>query len=162
MSSCTAFCNALRTLQQTQELPTRDDVLDRLPVADGDGGWCLGMWHDLQQRTQCRFCELVTIAVSECVTAEKLGSIDEHQDISVYLFPEEVSFRLSFPSQLGTRLAFVANDASQASGPDVARISGTDGINIARLKSWLETCSKEHDTCKAFEAVVEESEPVVS
>lgn len=47
--------------------------------------------------------------------------------INVLLFPEEQSFRLPYPSQLNSKLTFLADDDHQCPGPDTARlVSGSE------------------------------------
>ena len=147
MSTCTPFCKALNGLQQNKGLPSRDELIERLPAIEEDGGWYLSTWHDVQQRTQCGFCQLVVIAVSDSIEIVENESPDPNERINVYLFPGEVSFRLSVPSRLGTRIAFVVKDEAQVQGPDTARYSLVAGVDIVRLKSWLAKCHEEHAAC---------------
>jgi hypothetical protein len=66
----------------------------------------------------------------------------------VLLFPGEQSFRLSYPSRLGTRLAFVTDNDLQISGPDSARSVTEPQVNPARILSWLKRCEDHHgSTC---------------
>ncbi|KAH9860702.1 hypothetical protein J1614_012034, partial [Plenodomus biglobosus] len=162
MTVCTPFCTALRALpHRVGTLPSRDDLLSKLPVVDeeGDGGWYLGTWQDLQQRTLCMFCQLVVLAISD---SRPNGStaVELEERISVVLFPDEQSFRLSYPSLLGTRIAFVANDEASALAPDHARAPAAASIDLERLKSWLAVCDEKHRSCG--EGAVDTQETMVN
>ncbi|KAF2629382.1 HET-domain-containing protein [Macroventuria anomochaeta] len=71
------------------------------------------------------------------------------QQVEILLFPDEQSFRLSYPSPLGTRLAFIAEDQSQilAGRPDTARYVLSEDTVIPRIEGWLQTCDQNHATC---------------
>ncbi|KAF1846033.1 HET-domain-containing protein [Cucurbitaria berberidis CBS 394.84] len=149
MSTCTELCQKLNRVQlQHAQLPSHDELLAQLPPLDSDGGWCLGTWCQLQQRQQCAFCKLVVDAVLGSVKKTHDEDIDSNQAISVLVFPDEQSFRLSYPSRLGTRIAFVAENAAQARGPDTARALPGAGIDISRLNSWLQVCCDNHGACQ--------------
>lgn len=126
------------------QLPFREELIAQLPRINDDGGWYLGTWRELGQRTQCEFCLLVVIAVSDSIGPENNQSIDLDQNIDIFLFPDEHSFRLSYPSRLGTRIAFVNDDRATARGPDTARIVSPTGIDTTIIKNWLHTCDTKH------------------
>jgi hypothetical protein len=114
---------------------------------DREEGRFLGTWHELLQRTQCGFCQLVAATVSDNAESSDSDGIRPDHPISILIFPGEQSFRLSYPSRWGLRLAFVAEDARYARGPDTARLVHKAGIQISRIRSWLRTCDEKHEAC---------------
>ncbi|KAF2854813.1 HET-domain-containing protein [Plenodomus tracheiphilus IPT5] len=162
MAICTSFCTALQALPQRDvTLPSRDELLAQLPVVDdeGDGGWFLGTWQDIQHKTSCGFCELVLLAIRDSFPND-IVEIEPGERISVFLFPDEHSFRLSYPSLLGTRIAFATNDEAAAIAPDNSRASLAATIDLTRIKSWLAMCNKKHDACG--QSAVDELETMVA
>jgi hypothetical protein len=160
MSACTDFCEKLKATDLKHGvLPSHDELIAQLQFSDDDRdrGRFLGTWHDLQQRTQCGFCQLVAAVVSDNADSSDSDAVRPDQPISVLIFPGEQSFRLSYPSRLGLRLAFVAEDARCVGGPDTARLVHESGIQISQIKSWLRTCDEKHEAC-SLETV--EHEPV--
>ncbi|KAH7348252.1 heterokaryon incompatibility protein-domain-containing protein [Pyrenochaeta sp. MPI-SDFR-AT-0127] len=145
MSICTEFCEKIKALQVHHNLPSSDELSLQLPRVNDGGGWHLGTWREIQQRSQCGFCQLVVIAVSDNIIPGEYESIDPDQAIDVLLFPDEQSFRLSYPSRLGTRIAFVAGDGVTSRGPDTARIISRTGIDSSVIKEWLHICDTKHE-----------------
>jgi hypothetical protein len=76
-------------------------------------------------------------------------SVDPAQAIRILIFPDEQSFRLSYPSRLGTRLAFVTGNGVQGLSPDTARPIDTAGIQTSTIRNWLHACCASHDACSA-------------
>jgi hypothetical protein len=150
MSSCIEFCTRLKTISlKNSVLPSHDELIARLQFTNDDQqrGQCLGTWDELQKRTQCDFCQLVVAAVSESAGPADQSEVSPDQPVNILIFPDEQSFRLSYPSLLGVRLAFVAQDDGQPSGPDTARLIGGSGIQISKIVSWLRVCNENHDEC---------------
>jgi len=171
MSACTDFCERLKVIDLKRGiLPSHDQLIAQLQFSDDDReqGRFLGTWHDLQQRTSCGFCQLVAAAVSESdnVNADSSNSNSNSNSdairpgpdwpIRLLIFPGEQSFRLSYPSRLGLRLAFIAEYARHVNGPDTARLVPESGIQISQIKSWLRTCDEKHEAC-SLENVEQES-----
>ena len=64
------------------------------------------------------------------------------------IFPGEQSFRLSYPSRLGVRLAFVARDGGpKPGGPDTARPVDGSSIDVSVISRWLGSCDGNHESC---------------
>lgn len=80
-------------------------------------------------------------------TVTDAGGINANQLVEVVLFPEETGFRLSFPSRLGTQLAFIASDESQVQSPDCARVVGVSNIRPDIICNWLRKCDHSHTDC---------------
>lgn len=149
--ACTVFCEALKTIAPTgSRLPSHDELVTRLRFSEDDReeGRFLGTWNDLVQRAQCGFCQLVAAAVADNSDLTSSGRIPPDQPIRVLIFPGEQSFRLSYPSRIGTRLAFVAEDSHQASGPDTARRVHAPHVQIPQIVGWLNSCDENHKACK--------------
>ena len=148
MSTCTDLCQKLHGIRlQHGHLPSHDELIVQLSPLDSDAGWYLGTWRQLQQREQCAFCQLVVAAILDNFEQDGSEILNPNQAVSVLVFPDEQSFRLSYPSRLGTRIAFVADDAAQARGPDTARAPTSTGIDIPRMLKWLQTCCENHAAC---------------
>ncbi|KAK2766785.1 hypothetical protein FQN54_006099 [Arachnomyces sp. PD_36] len=151
MTVCTELCQKLGDIgSRNGVLPLHDELITQLEFSDDDQekGRLLGAWHEIQQRTQCGFCKLVVAAVSSTVEANPDSDvISPDQSIRVLIFPGEQSFRLSYPSRLGLRLAFVAQDAQHVSAPDTMRTVDESGAQISQIVKWLGTCDKEHELC---------------
>ncbi|KAK4506463.1 hypothetical protein PRZ48_000195 [Zasmidium cellare] len=105
-------------------------------------GFQLGTYPELLQRTRCGFCQLVLEAVSEATEEARAPE----QQIGALLYPGEQSLRLLYPSRVGTRLAFIADDALGAAGPDNARLPA-HGSQGPLVKSWLQACATSHPDC---------------
>jgi hypothetical protein len=72
--------------------------------------------------------------------------IPSNQEISVLMFQDELAFRPSYPSSIGTQIAFITDESENALAPEFARpVSGTV-IDSSKIKSWLRKCDAEH-TC---------------
>lgn len=154
---CTDFCNRLRTLFLTNEkLPSHDELISHLGFTDDEKehGQHLGTLHELRQRTDCPFCELVVHAVLDGESHDSKKGIDFEHSIDALLFPEEQSFRLSYPSRLSTRLSLVAGDDQQCRGPDNARrVIGSD-VQPSKVLGWLQQCEDHHSgTCHSSNIV---------
>ena len=148
MSPCTAFCTSLDTLSLDVNTPlSRRELLQQLPLTENHDEWYLGIWSELQQRKDCIICQLVVDAIVECVQQTRHEAVDPEQPVNVLLFPDEVSFRLSFPSPLSARLIFISADESHAQAPDMARLIPREGVEISRIKRWLLTCTENHQGC---------------
>jgi hypothetical protein len=150
MSTCTDFCETLKAIELKHGvLPSHDQLIEQLKFStdDRERGRFLGTWYDAQKRTHCNFCQLVAAAVSNNADLSEMNAIPSDQPISVLIFPDEQSFRLSYPSRLGLRLAFVAEDPRCVSGPDTARPVHEAGVQTSQIKSWLRTCDKKHKVC---------------
>jgi hypothetical protein len=157
---CTYFCNKLRTLSLTSgKLPSNDELISHLGFTDDEKGHGqrLGTLDELLQRTNCPFCQLVVNAVLDGESHDSHDGkkdIDIHHPIDVLLFPEEQSFRLSYPSRLSTRLAFLAGDDHQCSGPDTARLVVGPEVQPSKILGWLRQCEDHHsDTCHSSNVV---------
>ncbi|KAJ4986742.1 hypothetical protein SVAN01_07801 [Stagonosporopsis vannaccii] len=148
MSLCTDFCASLDTLSfSINATPSREELLSCLPPTAGAHEWFLGTWGNLQKRSGCEFCKLAVIAITRGIPQTVNEPVDPDQPINILLFPEEASFRLSFPSPLHSRLTFVGNNAGEAHAPDSARLVGREGIDIERVRGWLQTCDNSHASC---------------
>lgn len=152
-STCTELCTRLSGLQlRNGKLPSHDNLTRQLALGGEDSeddqtAWPLGTLGELQKRTRCGFCQLVVRAISDSV--EPSGSNLE-QPVHVLVFPEEQSFRLSYPSRLGTRLAFVAEGEGQAGGPDSARLVRGSEIQVPLIRHWLDKCHEGHEECSLY------------
>lgn len=148
---CTELCDRLGTLRLVQStLPLHDDIVSALEFTrhDQQHGRRLGTLKDIRKRTHCPFCRLVRAAIYDAPGAAINDSIENEQVINVFLFPGEHSFRLSYPSRLGTRLAFVAEDTSRVNSPDSARCVHGATIQPLQILQWLDRCKMFHaDTC---------------
>lgn len=145
--ACTPFCDRLKTIELKLDiLPSHSALVKNLSLSEEDRekGYRLGTHADLVKRRKCPFCRLVSNAIDQN-TGDDSDSLDEHE-IRILVFPGEESFRISYPSRLGTRLAFVANGATQASGPDNARLV-VDGDQSSLVKGWLQACVGNHADC---------------
>lgn len=154
MSICTEFCSQLRAIKlEDGVLLSHDELVEQLQFTDDDleQGRHLGTWQELQQRTLCAFCQLVVIATSDSVGANQSAAIRPDQAIGVLIFPGEQSFRLSYPSRLGIRLAFLAEGGTFASGPDSARLVRGPRVPVSRIQSWLQACDQKHEACSPEE-----------
>lgn len=155
MNLCTDFCERLKSINPKHGvLPLHDELVAQLKLSDNNPDEdkdvpeaLLGTWQDLQQRTQCTFCQLAVAAISASVETNGSDAIPGDQPISILIFPDEQSFRLSYPSRLGLRLAFVAENARYVSGADTARQVHKAGVQISQIKDWLRTCDEEHEAC---------------
>ena len=150
MGCCTEFCTRLKAINlKNGVFPSHDELILQLQFTDDDQhhGRSLGTWHELQKRTQCNFCQLVIAAVSDSAGPADQSEVSPDQPVNVLIFPDEQSFRLSYPSRLGVRLAFVAKDDSQLSGPDTARLTDGSDIQISQIVRWLRTCDENHEAC---------------
>jgi hypothetical protein len=123
MSTCTDFCNRLRSFHiENGIMPSRSQLIAHLQLSETDLliGRQIGTWSELQARfQQCTVCNIIQEAVLDA-NGKAENAIEPGKPIDIVLFPEEQSFRISFPSRLGTQLAFVANAPEQTSGPDKA------------------------------------------
>jgi hypothetical protein len=150
MHHCSDLCSKLQNIRlDCGKLPYRDDLISQLPAPNRDGEWYLGTWGELQQRLQCGFCQLVVAATADDNDVNNFRSVDPAQAISILIFPDEQSFRLSYPSRLGTRLAFVTGNGVQGLSPDTARPIDTAGIQTSTIRNWLHACCASHDACSA-------------
>ena len=152
MSCCTAFCERLKAVKGGDgALPRHDELVAQLGFSadDRERGRLLGTWHELQQRAQCGFCELVVAAIAahDADSKHGHGGTPPTQPVRVLLFPGEQAFRLSYPSPLGLLLAFVAEHAEQVTGPDTARRVDQPYIEISRVQAWLKACDEKHEAC---------------
>lgn len=150
MNSCTDFCERLKAIVlKDGVLPSHDELIAQLQFSDDDRerGRYLATRHDLDQRLQCGFCQLAAAAISDNANSSDSDPIRPDQPINILIFPGEQSFRLSYPSRLGLRLAFIAGDAQYVGGPDTARLVHEPGIQIPQIKSWLKTCDEKHGAC---------------
>lgn len=150
MGSCTELCTRLKAIDlKNGVFPSHHELIAQLQFTDDDQqrGWNLGTWHELQKRTQCDFCQLVVAAVSDSAGPGDQSQLSHDQPVNVLIFPDEQSFRLSHPSRLGVRLAFVTQDDSQPSGPDTARLIDGSGIQISQIVRWLRACDENHEAC---------------
>jgi hypothetical protein len=148
MSFCTEFCTKLAATRLTDDvLPSYDELLEQLPATGVLNEWHLGTWQEIQQRSQCRFCQLVVVAILQSVQHVQGNDIDPSQPIDILLFHNEQSFRLLYPSPLGVRLSFVAEDKAQSPGPDTARRIPPQSTMLKRIRGWLRICDLKHDLC---------------
>lgn len=150
MGCCIEFCTKLKATElKNNVLPSHGELIEQLQFTANDQlqGRSLGTWHELQQRPQCGFCQLVVDAVSGSARPADQGEVSPDQEVHVLMFPDEQSFRLSYPSRLGVRLAFIARDGSQAGGPDTARLIRGPGIQISQIVGWLRACDENHEAC---------------
>lgn len=132
--SCPELCSRL------QSVDFRFTGLDR------ENSQRLGRWRELLARKECGFCQLVVAAISDSVDPSQ---VDADEPIDVLLFPGEQSFRLSYPSRVGTHIAFVADSAEQAGGPDSAREVKGSELPASQIVSWLRRCEENHTECMA-------------
>lgn len=143
---CTDLCTRLNGLTlENGRLPNHEELVSHLRFSERDktDGRCLGTICELQERRQCAFCQLVVSAAIGDKDVGNESQLDPHETVNVFVFPKEQSFRLSYPSRLGTRLAFVAQDESQVSGPDNVRpIIGSE--ESSRILGWLGKCDEHH------------------
>ena len=149
MTACSEFCQRLKGIDFSRGvLLSHDELVQQLQFSDDDKelGRFLGVWHNLLERTQCEFCQLVVTAVSDSGSQ----AIEQNQPISVLIFPGEQCFRLSYPSRLGLRLVFIAEDAEGVTGPDTARPACEPIEQVSYIRSWLHTCYEEHQACSTF------------
>lgn len=147
MSPCTEFCIGLRRLRLTNDtLPSHSQLLEQLPATGEAKRWQIGTWREIQGRSGCEFCRLITATITECTRGTRNNP---DQDVEVLLFPNERSFRVSYPSPLGTRLAFVAESPNQicTGGPDIARLLSQEDSIIQRIEGWLQVCNQQHSSC---------------
>lgn len=150
MGRCTEFCSRLKAIVlKNGVLPSHNELSAQLQYTDRDReeGRSLGTWDELQRRTQCDFCQLVVAAISGSAGPADQSEVSPDQPVNVLIFPDEQSVRLSQPSRLGVRLAFVAQDDSRASGPDTARLVDGSGIQISRIIRWSRACDENHEAC---------------
>lgn len=150
MNKCTALCDRLRATDlKDGVLPTHDELVDQLQFSEEDQeiGRHLGNWGILRQRTSCSFCQLVVTAISQSRSQNSYQETNPEQEIRILLFPGEQSFRLSYPSRVGIRLAFIAPEFKNAVGPDTGRIICESGIQTEQIKGWLKTCDEDHEAC---------------
>lgn len=150
MGSCTGFCARLEALSlENGVLPSHARLISHFQFTDEDKqrGRTLGVWRELQRRTDCDFCQLVVATATEGASLGEERGPSPDQPVSVFIFPGEQSFRLSSPSILGVRLAFVADEGIQASGPDTARLVRGTEIQVSKITQWLRACDESHDSC---------------
>ncbi|SPO04197.1 uncharacterized protein DNG_06880 [Cephalotrichum gorgonifer] len=146
MNTCSEFCQGLASLSTPDgSLPTHADLVAQLNFDQEakEVGRSLGTWEEITARKTCTFCELVVNAVWNSAEAE----IDQGQRINVLLFPEETSFRLSYPSPLGTRLSFTAEYIENVVAPDSARPISNNGVKPEQMLHWLKKCDEDHEDC---------------
>ncbi|KAF2171390.1 hypothetical protein M409DRAFT_18503 [Zasmidium cellare ATCC 36951] len=144
-STCTPLCEKLKNLGvEDGQCLTHSELVERLDLTTEDcaKGYQLGTHEELLHRKYCSFCRLVLDAVNQT----SHGSCPGQQQLGVLLYAGEQSFRLLYPSRVGARLAFVANEASLAAGPDNGRPS-IDRDREQLVKSWLEACASGHPDC---------------
>ncbi|OIW28098.1 HET-domain-containing protein [Coniochaeta ligniaria NRRL 30616] len=153
-NECTDICTKFAKLaHRNGKLPTHDELVSCFAVKQEEykedelqEGILLGTLQELRQRKSCPVCRLVLIAIDDA--ADGVSQPPADQPVRLLLFPGEQSFRLSYPSRLGTRLAFLADNDSQISGPDSARVVKGDQINPAKVLLWLRKCEEHHGpTC---------------
>lgn len=148
MDDCTDFCNRLRSLHvENGNLPSRDHLIAHLQLSETDllQGREIGNWSELQARSpQCTVCNIIREAVLDASGIAE-NTIEPERPIGVVLFPEEQSFRLCFPSRLGTQLAFVAKTPGQTSGPDNAKRIQEGRFSAAEILGWLKSCEEDHN-----------------
>ena len=155
MGECTEFCASLKAMQpKNGVLPSHGELAAELHFTAEDDqqmGRSLGTWKDLLERRQCGFCELVVAAISSGCAGlggdQNAEHVSPDQEIKVLLFPDEQAFRLSHPSRLGVRLAFVSRDDEQSEGPDTARLIDGSRIQVSRILKWLQACGESHKCC---------------
>lgn len=150
MPLCTDFCTSIGTVDFRKDaILAREELIKRLPITGTEGisEWPLGTWDELQRRTDCEVCKLVITAIAESLQADDSGAVSPEQIANILLLPDETSFRLSFPSPLSARLAFVSSDASTSLSPDTARLIRREGVDVTRVKSWLQACDENHPSC---------------
>lgn len=150
MNLCTPLCGKIATVSRSKEpLPLHDDLVKQLEFTDDDRelGRYLGKWSELRKRHYCDFCRLVVVAISNSIGPTQKEQVDFDRSIRVFIFPGEQSFRLSYPSLLGLRLAFVAEEFDRVGGPDTARPMKYAQPDTARIQTWLQTCDGNHDAC---------------
>jgi hypothetical protein len=150
MNTCTVFCERLKGMDVKHGvLPSHAELIEQLHFSDDDqeAGRLLGTWDILQQRTGCGFCQLVVAVIFENQGRNENDAINQDQEIRILLFPGEQCFRLSYPSRLGIRLAFVAQDVRHVVGPDTGRPIFEPGIRTEQIKGWLKTCDEAHEAC---------------
>jgi hypothetical protein len=145
-SFCTDFCNRLRTLSlEAGTLPLHDELASHLGFTDeNQHGQRLGTLNELRQRLHCGFCRLALLAVLDGQRQMSEEEFGEQQPIDIILFPNEQSFRLSYPSRMGTRIAFVAEENHQSSGPDTGRLVRGSEIRPSQILEWLRKCNEHH------------------
>lgn len=156
---CTGFCAKLKALRRVYgKLPNHKDLTSQLsdPRDGQQGSWALGTWEELQQRDSCGFCRLVVYALLQCRPPGKPDDwIDPGEKIRSLLLPGEQAFRLSYPSFIDVRLAFVAEGDHDASGPDNARAVKGSRVRPELVRKWLRTCQEKHWlTCGARQQTV--------
>ena len=148
MPFCTQFCIALHKLPFTiSTAPTREVLLEHLPPTNGRHEWHLGTWSEMTQRGDCEVCKLVVAVINESLQQEEGSKVPPEQSIEVLLLPEEASFRVSYPTPMSARLAFIGSEVSRTYSPDTARLVRHEGIDVARVKNWLRTCDGNHTSC---------------
>ena len=148
MSFCTQFCIALHKLPFTINIaPTREVLLEHLPPTNGRHEWHLGTWSEVTQRGDCEVCKLVVAVINESLQQEEGSKVSPEQSLEVLLLPEEASFRVSYPTPMSARLAFIDSEVSSTHSPDTARLVRHEGIDVARVQNWLRTCDGNHTSC---------------
>ena len=145
MPLCTDFCQRLQAIDLKHGvLPLQDDLIMQLQFSEGDReqGRVLGVWSEIQQRTQCGCCGHVVDAVlaTEPINGD---AICPAPPLGVLIFPGEQSCRLSNPSRLGLRLACVAEDAQIRLGARHCKFSsGVPEFMLRRAKTGIEHATR--------------------
>jgi hypothetical protein len=148
MPSCTQFCIAIHNLPLTFSAAlNREVLLEHLPPTDGIHQWHLGTWGEVTQRSDCQVCKLVTAAINESLQQKEESKVSPEQPLGVLLLPDEASFRLSYPTPLSVRLAFIGIGPGSTHSPDTARLVRHEGIDVARVQNWLRACDGNHSSC---------------
>lgn len=168
---CTPICERLRSLNLTASDLTKSapELVNHLGLTQDDlhRGVALGTLEDLESRHECPVCRLIVQVLAEHrekqpqptrATSDVAGDLypDAAGDVvRLYMFPDEACFRLSHPSQLGTRLMIVCDESLNASevredvAPYIAREVKDEQIRTATLSNWLRQCDTEHgDSCR--------------
>ncbi|KAI9147613.1 HET-domain-containing protein [Paramyrothecium foliicola] len=73
--------------------------------------------------------------------------MDAEDEIEVIMFSDESVFRLSYPSRLGTHIAFVAEEVAQAVSPQDARKLHSSPFVLSKVRGWIDKCNLNHSDC---------------
>lgn len=175
---CTELCRRLQTLHAAHgEFPSHETLITHLGLTQDElhQGYALGTWQQLKVRRWCSFCQFVLdvirdhrrepacieIGQGDVVGVDGDGDDEAEFDsppglgedtIKIFVFPDEACLRLSYPSQLGTRLMFVAEGTTHATipvGPFTATEIHPEPISPKLVKGWLSQCDRNHgDACR--------------
>ena len=148
MSSCTQFCIAIHNLPLTISTAlSREVLLEHLPPTNGIHEWHLGTWSEVTRRDDCQVCRLVIAAINESLQQNEGSRVSPEQSLEVLLLPDEASFRVSYPTPISARLAFIGSEVTSTHSPDTVRLVRHEGIDVARVQNWLRTCDENHSSC---------------